>query len=125
MGNHSFRLLHAASGVQIASRAVIAGSLGARIKGLIGRTRLEPGEALWLEPCNGIHTFGMRFPLDVLTLDRTLRIVRLYRAVQPNRILLPARGGYITIEAPIGTIERCGLREGDLVVRMPLQSDAR
>lgn len=119
MDDRSFRLLHEPSGASIARRAIKAHSFAARLQGLIGRRCLNPDEALWLEPCNGIHTFGMRFPIDVITLDRSLRIVRLNRSVRPNRIVLPARNGCITIEAPTGTIDRCRLKEGDRVVCLP------
>jgi len=120
MKHQSFRLVHANTGAQIAGAAIKAHTLFARMKGLIGRPSMTPGEALWLEPCNGIHTFGMRFPLDVITLDRTRRIVRLDRAVHPNRILLPARHGHITIEVPEGTIDRYGLHVGDRIELMPV-----
>ena len=64
----------------------IAGNPWRRLIGLSGRRALPEGEALWLSPCRGIHTWGMRFPLDVLFLDGEGRVVRKVERMPPGRV---------------------------------------
>lgn len=59
-----------------------------RLRGLLGRDGLPPGEAMAFPRCNAIHTIGMRFAIDVAFLDRAGRPVRLARAVPPGRLLV-------------------------------------
>ena len=74
-----------------------------RVRGLLGRDGLAPGEAMAFPRCNAIHTVGMRFPIDVAFLGRDGRPVKLVRAVPPGRLLvwggLRARA---TVEAAAG-----------------------
>ena len=56
-----------------------------RRRGLAGLSRLPAGRALHLRPCRSVHTFGMRFSLDLVWLDRDARVVRVDRAVAPRR----------------------------------------
>ncbi len=57
----------------------------ARRRGLAGLRRLPAGRALHLRPCRSVHTFGMRFSLDLIWLDRRARVVRVDRGVPPRR----------------------------------------
>jgi uncharacterized membrane protein (UPF0127 family) len=57
-----------------------------KLRGLIGRDRLDPEEALHLPHCRSVHTFGMRFALDLVWLDADGRPVRLDAGVPPRRI---------------------------------------
>jgi uncharacterized protein len=58
----------------------------ARLRGLAGVRALPPGTALLLPRTRSVHTFGMRFPLDLIWLDRDGRIARIHRAVPPRRV---------------------------------------
>lgn len=113
MSQQTYRLRNATRGGVIAERIERANSMWARAVGLIGRRALSPGEGVWLVPCNGIHTFGMRFPLDVLILDRDGCVLRLRRNLLPNRLVLPARGGYSVVELPAGTLDPACIQSGD------------
>src|SRR5947207_2384026 len=95
--DRSYRLVDQ-SGIVLAARVRKITGLFARTIGLLGRSRLGPGEGIWLVPCNGIHTIGMRFPIDVLVLDRELRVVGKESNVKPWRIVRRVRGGFSTIE---------------------------
>ena len=59
-----------------------------RARGLLGRATLDRDEALLLRRCRSVHTFGMRFPIDVVLLDRADRVVRVL-PVRPGRLVLP------------------------------------
>jgi uncharacterized membrane protein (UPF0127 family) len=81
----------------------------ARARGLLGRDGLEG--ALLLSPARSVHTFRMRFPLDVAWCDREMRVLRTAR-VPPNRLPLPVPRAHCVIEAEAGAFERWGLTEG-------------
>jgi len=59
-----------------------------RARGLLGRSDLPPHEGLLLERCRSIHTFGMRFSIDVVLLDRDFRVIDVL-TLPPRRLLLP------------------------------------
>jgi len=85
----------------------------ARLRGLLGTDGLAPGEGLWITPCSGIHSFGMRFVFDALFLGPGLKVVGRYERFRRNRIswvFWNARG---VLELPAGTIERTGTEVGD------------
>lgn len=90
-----------------------ADSFFARLLGLMFRKQLPEGEALWLIPCNSIHMFFMRFPLDVVFLDHAGQIVGLVQGIRPWRFTLPVKGAYSAVEFAAGTIGRYGLEIGD------------
>lgn len=97
-----FKVADMDRGAVIADRAAEAASIRDRLLGLIGRKLLEPGAGLWLKPCAGIHTFGMRFPIDVIILDRSESVLAVIPGVPPNRIILPRSGGASVLELPAG-----------------------
>jgi uncharacterized membrane protein (UPF0127 family) len=90
----------------------IADNLWKQTVGLLGKARLEPEYGLWLEPCNGIHTFGMRFPIDVLFLDREGRTLRVVSHLRSWRICGPVRKARTVVELPAGTIQARALQVG-------------
>jgi uncharacterized protein len=97
---------------------LVAGSLQtafdskSRNRGLLGRDGLEAGAALVLAPCNSIHTFFMRFPIDVAFVARNGLVIKTAAAVRPWRISI-SFGAFATIEFAAGTFERIDLRPGD------------
>ncbi len=58
----------------------------ARFKGLLFTQNLPKNQGLWLIPCNSVHMFGMRYPIDVLFLDRNNRVIHKIAKLKPNRI---------------------------------------
>jgi uncharacterized membrane protein (UPF0127 family) len=104
--------------VVTSSRRAIAETIvradGALARGLgLVVLRLRRDQALWLEPCNGVHTLFLRYPIDVLVLDHELRVVALRADVRPWRLVSPVRGGRITVELAAGTLAAYGVRVGD------------
>src|SRR5215472_3491961 len=70
----------------IADRVQLAGEGQTRRKGLLGRDGLADGEGLWIVPCEAVHTFWMRFPIDLIYLDRKHRVVKIRNSVPPWRL---------------------------------------
>jgi hypothetical protein len=89
-----------------------------RNRGLLGRTSLPAESALVLAPCSSIHTFFMRFTIDVLFVDRTGRIIRARRALGPWRIQAALRA-FAVIELAAGGLDRSETRAGDRLVVAP------
>lgn len=91
----------------------VARSFWARGRGLMLRKGLEAGEGLFIDPCSSIHTLWMRFPIDVVYVDRRHRVVRLSEAMRPWRLgPVRTRGKYV-VELPAGTIACSGTQVGD------------
>ncbi|MFM0718553.1 DUF192 domain-containing protein [Paraburkholderia strydomiana] len=86
-----------------------------RLRGLLTRDHLAPGEALLLERCGSVHTFGMRFAIDVVFVDRHRRIVAIHRDVPRCRVLFNLRAT-LTLEMPAGGASQHGLSVGDPLV---------
>jgi uncharacterized membrane protein (UPF0127 family) len=93
----------------------IADSFAARLIGLLGKRRLEPGAGLIIEPCSSIHTFGMAFPIDVITLDRDDRVLGTWSHVRPWRMKVFGRGTRRVLELASGSIQRTDIAVGDLL----------
>ncbi|MFE6780139.1 DUF192 domain-containing protein [Streptomyces sp. NPDC057702] len=87
----------------------IAASYRARTRGLLGRTGITG--ALLLSPASGVHTFRMRFAIDVAYLDRGLTVLSV-RTMRPGRLGLPRPRARHVLEAEAGAMERWGLRPG-------------
>jgi uncharacterized membrane protein (UPF0127 family) len=83
-----------------------------RRKGLLGRERLAPGEGLWIIPCEAVHTFGMRFPIDLVYLDRRHLILKIRSHVRPGR-LSACLSAQSVIELPSGTVRNTQTMCGD------------
>jgi uncharacterized membrane protein (UPF0127 family) len=94
----------------VLAAADVAGGLGARSKGLLGRSGYEG--AMVLPRTRSVHTFGMRFAIDVAFCDRDLLVLDVVR-VPPMRLTRPRRGGRTVVEAQAGAFERWGLHVGD------------
>jgi len=101
-------------GVALASELEVAKSLGARTKGLLGRTGLRPEQGMLIDPCSSIHMWFMRFPIDVIFLDGKNRVVGLRRNIKPWGMAWSWRG-VKTLELPIGTIAATRTQVGDIV----------
>jgi len=88
----------------------VATTRRARVQGLLGRDGVDG--ALQLDPARSVHTFRMRFPIDVAFCDRELRVLRVV-TMQPNRLGVPVWRARSVIEAEAGSFERWGVTVGD------------
>lgn len=83
-----------------------------RMRGLLGRNLLPVDEALLLKRCASVHTFGMRFAIDVVFLDRFERAVAIHHDLRQRRIVFNLRAAH-TLELSAGVARTLGLTVGD------------
>jgi len=84
-----------------------------RLRGLLGRLKLRRDEGIWLTPSQGIHTFGMLFPIDVIHLDALNRVIHLTEHLGPFRISALRVHAKSVLELPAWTIHNSGTQIGD------------
>jgi len=102
-------------GSAVCERCTVAATPLRRMKGLLGRSELPPGEGLLLRPASSIHTFFMRFPLDAVFLDRDLVVRKVVAAVKPWRLVF-ARRARSVLELAAGEAERRGVAAGQRLI---------
>jgi uncharacterized membrane protein (UPF0127 family) len=101
------------NGKQLADNVTVADDLFKRMKGLLGRDNLLDGEALWIKPCMSIHTFFMKYPIDIFFLDKRKRIITTIRNMQPNRLTWIYPNAVSVLELPAGVLQTTDTRIGD------------
>lgn len=96
----------------LAETADIADTSAKRRTGLLKHTSLGPGEGLWIVPCEAVHTFGMKFAIDVVFLNKK-RVVRKIRHAMPKRRIAVDLLAHSVLELPAGTLAETGTEPGD------------
>jgi uncharacterized membrane protein (UPF0127 family) len=109
------RRLETAQGEVVAEHLEVADGFLRRGLGLMFRSELPAGHGLAISPCNSIHMFFMRFPLDVAFLDREGRVVRTYHGIRPWRASRIVRGAKSAVELPAGTLAAAGVETGTVL----------
>ncbi len=99
----------------VIERAHVAHSRWERLVGLLGRTSLADGEGLLLQGTRSVHTFGMRFAIDILYLDPANRVLLTVHALLPNRIAPWHWSVHSVLELRAGTLARSQTQIGDFV----------
>lgn len=107
------RLINTKNDRLIADRITVAGTFLSRFRGLMGKSGLEKGEALIILPCKSVHTFFMRFEIDVLFLDRECVVIQTEESMKPYRFSYFVPKSYIVVEIPAGVLSETGTRVGD------------
>ena len=100
------------TGTVIADKVAVAATRAARRTGLLKHTSLPEGEGLWIVPCRGVHTFRMRFAIDLVALDGDGVVIDRVVGLEPWRIRLPRRGTAGVLELPSGSLDRTGTALG-------------
>ena len=113
MARPSLRLVHPRSGRVLAERLRVPRTFVGRALGLMFRRELPAGDGLWITPCNGIHMFFMRFPIDAVFLDRRRRVVRVRAGLRPWRVVPLVLRAHSVVELPAGTVADLGLERGE------------
>jgi uncharacterized membrane protein (UPF0127 family) len=96
----------------LAEAADLADTSAKRRTGLLKHTRLETGEGLWIVPCESVHTFFMKFPIDLVYLDRSKKVRKVRHAVPAWR-LSACLSAHSVLELPAGTVEQSRTLVGD------------
>jgi len=112
------RVINPARGTILATRLEVAASGPTRRKGLLGRSGLAQGEGLWIVPCESVHTFFMRFPIDLVYLDRENRVRKVRSAVGAWR-MSGCLSAHSVIELPAGVVRATRTVRGDMVEFQP------
>jgi uncharacterized membrane protein (UPF0127 family) len=115
------------TGTVLADRVSVAATRASRRAGLLNHDSLDEGEALWIVPSHGVHTFRMRFAIDVLALDEAGVIIDRIVNLKPWRIRLPKRGTAGVLELPAGWLDRTGTVVGHRIefFTSPLEPSGR
>ncbi|HVO31366.1 MAG TPA: DUF192 domain-containing protein [bacterium] len=103
--------------VVVSEKTRVADTMGTRMVGLLSSSGLAEEEGLWIEPCNSIHTWFMRFTIDALFLDREGTVLRAVERMKPWRLTWIVRRAAGVLELPEGRISRTGTKVGDRLVR--------
>jgi uncharacterized protein len=101
-------------GVVVCEECLVAATPFTRLRGLLGRKSLPRGQGILLRPAGSVHTFFMRFTIDVVFLDDELRVVAIAADLRPWRAA-GKRGARAVLELPAGECARRGLAVGDQV----------
>jgi uncharacterized protein len=117
------KALNRTRGTVLATNLEVAGSGKQRRKGLLGRDGLKPGTGLWIVPCESVHTFFMRFPIDLVYLDKEDRIRKVRGAVGAWR-LSACLSAHSVLELPAGAIRDSETQRGDQLEFEPVSSES-
>lgn len=99
----------------LADAADIADTASKRKTGLLKHERLEAGKGMWIVPCEAVHSFFMKFPIDVVYIDRKHKVRKTRANLAPWRIS-GCLVAHSVLELPVGTIEATGTQAGDQLV---------
>ena len=106
------------------ARVEVAETARERARGLLGRSALAPGHAMWLAPCRSIHTIGMRFPIDVVFLDREARVLTIRERVRSFRLTWGGWRASGVLEFAAGEVARLRITRGQQLM-LPDDTSAR
>ncbi len=106
------QVLNSTRNVTLADGAEVADTSAKRRTGLLKRTGLGRGEGLWIVPCESVHSFFMKFTIDVLYLDRKHRVKKIRPEMTPWR-MSACLTAHSVLELPAGTIAGTGTQAGD------------
>jgi len=108
------RVTNKTRGTMVADRADIADTSLKRRTGLLKHTGLAPGEGLWITPCEGVHTFGMKFAIDVIFLNKKKKVLKIRPNMVKRRLALSLLA-HSVLELPAGRLAETGTVAGDLL----------
>lgn len=109
--------------VTIGAHIGLANTSFTRFLGLMGKKSLAPGSGILIRPSSGVHTMFMRIAIDVVGLDRQLRVVKLWPHLRPWRMTTINLKIQSVLELAPGQIERCGIEPGDQLALLENTSD--
>ncbi len=99
-------------GTVLADAAEAADTSVKRRTGLLKHSKLDPGAGLWIAPCESVHSFGMKFAIDLVYLDRKKKVRKVRKNMVPWR-MSACLTAHSVLELPVGVIEASGTKRGD------------
>ena len=111
-GNLKHQVRNVTRGTLIGDAIDSAQTSAARRTGLLKHSKLDEGAGLWIVPCESVHTFFMKFAIDLVYLDRERRIKKTRNAVGPWRLSV-CFSAHSILELPAGTIRETQTERGD------------
>ena len=99
-------------GVVLCERCELADTVPTRMRGLLGRDGIEPGQGLLIKPTNSVHMFFMRFAIDAVFVDRDGVVLDVVPGLRPWR-MAGCRGARAALELPAGAAARYGITVGE------------
>jgi uncharacterized protein len=103
----------------LATAAAVADTGPTRNVGLLRHTKLDPGDGLWIVPCESVHTFFMKFAIDLVYLDKKKRVKKVRHAVPAWR-LSACLTAHSVLELPAGAAAAAETVKGDAIEMMPV-----
>jgi len=110
------KIINRTNNAVLAENAIVADTFFTRAKGLLDRKDFNQGEALVIRPCNSIHTFFMRFPIDLLFVTKDSLVIKAISRLKPYRISGIYFKSAFVIELPPGTLEANPVSQGDTLL---------
>lgn len=107
------RLMNQTSNQTLIPNLEVADTFWTRAKGLLGRKELSSDRALWINPCNSVHTFFMKFAIDLVFVNREMVVVKTIGDVPPGRMVWPVWSASSVIEFRAGFLEQNPIRVGE------------
>ncbi len=115
MKDKFYRAINAATGEVIADKVRIAQNFKSRSIGLLNRRSLNENEALLIKPCASIHTFFMKFPIDVLFLSKEGNIVKIEHSLKPWKLSGCLAGCFMVLELQQGKVSKTTIKIGNSI----------
>jgi len=116
MSTRSVRIINKTRNATLADAAQIAHTFFSRAKGLLGKKGLEEGQGLIITRCSSIHTFFMRFKIDVAFLDKDNKVVALAHNLASARLAGCPLKARLALELPAGILAKTGTQKGDEII---------
>lgn len=108
----SFFVTNATTESIVCTQGFLANTFKTRLFGLLGRSGLDPGTGLLIRPSSGVHTFGMSFPIDIVSLDKRNCVIAAFEGIGPGTIRGLGLKTRSVLELPAGRIRECGIKPG-------------
>ena len=109
------RVVNQTRGTTVGESVELASTSLTRLWGLLGRRGVKAGGGLWIMPSSGVHTVGMRFPIDVVGLDKNMRVIKLWHDLAPYRVTSVSLKMCSVIELAAGQIRETKMEIGDVL----------
>ena len=103
------------NGFLLADKGRLANSFFTRLKGLLGKKSLPQGFGLIIQPCNMVHSIGMKMAIDVLFVSPAEEIIYIIEAMPPNRISPYIHNAGYVIELPTGQVQKTATAVGNTI----------